>query len=190
MIFKYTLKLAGSYFPARSWVISYLAHVHGWGQFGFGAERFQQEIMSSVQAGLGPGVFDFVKVEALVQSYFHPHALGFGLVEGLRSEVLPRSTVCFDELLAAARFLGERWSSHQIDLTEVTFEIQCVQQILYQFSLQFIRQTAYKSNQYRAIFFATPKSQHSFGIVVLVPQGADLLCGDDWYSPRFVSQHI
>ncbi|MCW2310414.1 hypothetical protein M2244_000134 [Rhodoferax antarcticus] len=111
-------------------------------------------------------------------------------MQGLPGEGLPLGEIYLDELVCVGRVLGKQWSSNQIDLTEVTFEIHCLQQILYQFSLQFMRQTAYKSNDYRVIFFATPKPRHSFAIVVLVTQGADLLCGYSWYPPLFVFQHV
>ena len=123
--------------------------------------------MSSIQARLGLGVFDFVRVEALAKACLCQQALAVGHVQALHEEGFPLDEIYLDGLVPAARLLGEWWSSDQIDFTEVTFGIHCLQQILYEFSPQFMRQADYKSNGYRAIFFTTPKSQHSFGIVML-----------------------
>jgi len=145
----------------------YPAPVHGIGQGGLSADLFQQEIMSSIQARLGLGVFDFTRVEALAKACLYQQSLAVGQVQALCAECFPLEEIYLDGLVPAARLLGEWWSSDQIDFTEVTFGIRCLQQILYEFSPQFMRQTDCKNNGYRAIFFTTPQSQHSFGIVLL-----------------------
>ena len=145
----------------------YPTHVHGYGQRCFEADLFQQEIMSSIQARSGLGVFDFTQVEALAKACLDGQALAVGHVQALCSEGISLDDIYLDALVPAARLLGEWWNSDQIDFTEVTFGIQCLQQILFEFSPQFMRQADCKSNGYRAIFFSTPQSQHSFGIVML-----------------------
>jgi len=123
--------------------------------------------MSSIQARPSLGVFDFTTVEVLAKACLDDQDLAVGQVQSLYSEGISLDDIYLDGLVPAARLLGEWWSSDQINFTEVTFGIHCLQRILYEFSPQFMRQTDYKSNGYRAIFFTTPKSQHSFGIVML-----------------------
>ena len=139
----------------------------GYGQLCFEAGLFQQEIMSSIQARSGLGALDFTRVDALAKACLDDHALAVLQVQALSNEGFSLDDIYLDALVPAAHLLGEWWSSDRIDFTEVTFGIHCLQQILYEFSPQFMRQTDYKSNGFRAIFFSTPKSQHSFGIVML-----------------------
>lgn len=132
--------------------------------------------MSSIQARLGLGVFDFARVEALAAACLDQQALAVRQVQAMHVEGFPLDQIYLDGLVPAARLLGEWWTSDQIDFTEVTIGIHCLQQILYEFSPQFMRQSDDKSNGYRAMFFTTPGSQHSFGIVLL----AEFFRRDGW----------
>jgi len=123
--------------------------------------------MSSIRARLGLGVFDFCQVEALAEACLRPRAAAISVVQSWCSAGFDLEDVYLDGLVPAARLLGEWWCSDRIDFAEVTIGINCLQQVLYELSPQFLSQADRKSNGLRAIFFSTPKSQHSFGTVML-----------------------
>lgn len=134
---------------------------------GFGLDLFQRETMSSIRARLGLGVFDLCQVEALAEACLRQRTAAVAVVQSWCSAGFDLEDVYLDGLVPTARLLGEWWCADRIDFAEVTIGVHCLQQILYEFSPQFLSQTDRKTNGYRAIFFSTPKSQHSFGTVML-----------------------
>jgi len=123
--------------------------------------------MSSMRARSDLGVFEISQVEALAEACLHQCADAVSLVQSWCSAGVDLEDVYLNGLAPTARLLGDWWTSDRIDFAQVTMGIHCLQQILYQFSPQFLSQTQRKTNGYRAIFFSTPHSQHSFGAVML-----------------------
>lgn len=123
--------------------------------------------MSSMRARLDPGVFDISQVEALAEACLRQRADAVALVQSWCSAGVDLEDVYLNGLAPTARLLGDWWTSDRIDFAQVTIGIHCLQQILYQLSPQFLSQTERRANGFRAIFFSTPHSQHSFGAVML-----------------------
>jgi len=75
--------------------------------------------------------------------------------------------IYLDGLAPAARMLGSWWLDDRIDFVKVTIGTHSLQQILCEFSPQFLQEASQKFNGFRAIFFSTPGSQHSLGSIML-----------------------
>lgn len=123
--------------------------------------------MSSMRARSDLGVFDISQVEALAEACLRQRADAESLVQSWCSAGVDLEDVYLNGLAPTARLLGDWWTSDRIDFAQVTMGIHCLQQILYHYSPQFLSQTDRRANGYRAIFFSTPHSQHSFGTVML-----------------------
>lgn len=134
---------------------------------GCGVGLFQQENMSLIRASTGLGVFGLRDIEVLAEACICQYDAALAKVQAWLGAGVDLEDVYLDGLAAAARMMGEWWLSDRIDFVKVTIGVHSLQQILYELSPQFLQRANQKFNGYRAIFFSTPNSQHSFGSVMV-----------------------
>jgi len=87
-------------------------------------------------------------------------------------------------LVPAAQLLGRWWLDDLIDFVKVTSGTHSLQQILYEFSPQFLCQAGKKFNGYSAVFFSGLGSQHSFGSIML----AEFFRREGWQALSIVPE--
>jgi len=123
--------------------------------------------MSLVRASVGLGVIDVRAVEVLAKACIDQYEVALAEVRSWLDAGVDLEDIYLDGLVPAARLLGNRWLDDRIDFVKVTIGTHCLQQILYEFSPQFLQRADQKFNGSQAIFFSTPGSQHSLGPIML-----------------------
>lgn len=124
--------------------------------------------MSSIQASLGIGLFDFTTVDALETACFCHQAHSIE-----RKQVLQAAVVtCLDEInlnspVQVVPRKGVWWFPDPIVYTGLKLVTSRLRQSGDQFSLECVRKTDSQSEGYQAVFFTSPQFQRSFGLVVL-----------------------
>ena len=128
---------------------------------------FQQKDMSLIRTSAGLDVFDRRHIEVLAEACVFQYDVALAKVRSWHAAGVDLEDIYLDGLVSAARLMGEWWLSDRLDFVKVTIGTHSLQQILYEFSPQFLQRSSQKTNGYRAVFFLTPRSQHSFGSMMV-----------------------
>lgn len=88
-------------------------------------------------------------------------------VESLRAEGMALDVIYMELLAPAARRLGELWEADLCDFTQVTLGLWRIQQVMYDLSPAFHRATGQNPVSLRALLAPAPKSQHTFGLLMV-----------------------
>lgn len=130
------------------------------------------------------GVVDLCAIEVLADASISHYEVALTEVRSWLDAGVDLEDIYLDGLVPAARLMGSWWLDDRIDFVKVTIGIHSLQQILYEFSPQFLQRADQKFNGYRAIFFATPGSQHSFGSIML----AEFFRREGWKASNVVPE--
>jgi len=145
---------------------------------------FSGKSMSLIRASVGLGVVDLCAIEVLAKASIYQYEAALAEVRSWLEAGVDLESIYLDGLVPAARLLGGWWLDDRIDFVKVTVGTHCLQQILYEFSPQFLQRADQKFNGYRAIFFSTPGSQHSFGPIML----AEFFRREGWKASNLVPE--
>lgn len=75
--------------------------------------------------------------------------------------------IYIDGIAPAARWIGERWSSDELDFVHCTIAFSRLHQILYEFSTEFLSESQSEPNGLSLLLMSEPGSQHGMGIFML-----------------------
>lgn len=75
--------------------------------------------------------------------------------------------IYIDGIAPAARWVGERWSSDEVDFVHCTIAFSRLHQILYEFSTEFLSESRSEPNGLSLLLMSEPGSQHGLGIFML-----------------------
>jgi len=109
-----------------------------------------------------PGVVDDRAIEVLAEACIGRYDEALAVVRSWHEAGCELENIYLCGLAPAAEMLGLWWLEDRIDFVKVTSGTHSLQQILYEFSPQFLYQVGKRFNTYRAVFFSQPGSQHSF----------------------------
>jgi methanogenic corrinoid protein MtbC1 len=150
----------------------------------YGLDALLQEDMALIQARIGLGVFDLCHIDALAKASLLRQDLVLEQVDFWCSAGFDLEVIYLDALVPAARLLGEWWACDRINFADVTLAIQRLQQVLYEYSPQFLEHASDKSHGLRVIFFVRPGSQHIFGATMV----AEFFRRAGWQVVNLVAQ--
>ena len=88
-------------------------------------------------------------------------------VVALRDEGLTLEEIYLDLLTPAARRLGALWETDDRDFTEVTIGLWRMQQVMYELSPSFRRETDHQPGSRSALLAPAPGSQHTLGVFMV-----------------------
>lgn len=89
-------------------------------------------------------------------------------VQGLREQGVPLTSIYLDLLTPSARRLDAMWVADECDFTQITIALWRMQQIVYNFSPEFRRDSAqWNPDHKRIMLMPVPGSQHTLGILMV-----------------------
>lgn len=89
-------------------------------------------------------------------------------VQGLREQGVPLTSIYLDLLTPSARRLDAMWVADECDFTQITIALWRMQQIVYNFSPEFRRDSAqWNPDHKRIMLMPVPGSQHTLGILLV-----------------------
>lgn len=100
-------------------------------------------------------------------SLAHDASVSLAYVVALRDEGLTLEEIYLDLLTPAARRLGALWETDERDFTEVTIGLWRMQQVMYELSPSFRRETEPQSGSRSALLAPAPGSQHTLGVFMV-----------------------
>jgi methanogenic corrinoid protein MtbC1 len=148
-------------------VKAHLSLVRSSSALSHGDAGLYREGVASVGDHLGLGSFDLHSVEKLARACLSQQHLATDLVRSWARSGRDLEEIYLDLVAPAARLLGEWWSCDSINFADATIGAHRLQQVLYEFSPQFLEHCGPKANGLSVLLVVTPGAQHTLGSFML-----------------------
>lgn len=152
----------------------------------------------------GKSAIDDAQVHVLAQACVQGLDAARQVVWGWQRQGQSLSDIYVQGIAPCARLFGEWWCSDQVDFSMITIVSSHLQQLLHDFSAEFLQENAQPRNGWSLLLVTEPGAQHSMGLFMLseffkqagwtvtigVPQDASEfqhLCQTDWFDAVGVS---
>lgn len=152
----------------------------------------------------GKSALDAAQVQVLAQACLQNIDAARQVVFGWQRQGQSLSDIYLNGIAPCARVFGEWWCSDKLDFGMVTIMSTHLQQLLHDFSAEFLQEAAQPRNGWSLLLVTEPGAQHSMGLFMLseffkqagwlvtlgVPQDVTefkRLCQADWFDAVGVS---
>lgn len=115
----------------------------------------------------GKSALDSAQVQILAQASLQGLDAARQVVFGWQRQGKSLADVYLQGIAPCARLLGEWWSSDRLDFAMITIASTHLQQLLHDFSTEFLQEAPQARNGWSLLLLTEPGAQHSMGLFIL-----------------------
>lgn len=115
----------------------------------------------------GKAALDRTQAELLAEASLHSIEKTRQILRAWHRQGHLLADIYIDGIAPAARCVGERWSSDEVDFVHCTIAFSRLHQILYEFSTEFLSESRSEPNGLSLLLMSEPGSQHGLGVFML-----------------------